>query len=163
MQVCKSYIKLELCWSSSTRGPEKFVYNLCQRGQEKSQVFPWLAVQSQQDSQNWFLQGQQRSGQSSWLSLHWRTCERSNMNRSTPAASPKPLLSLCLQQHLSFAKESLKMNHGHLSCRLVKAVSPSSLWEGLFLGLVFVKRWNLRNLFHFCSYQWKCFISSTRK
>lgn len=99
--------------------------NLCQTKQEKKQVFPCLAVQILQDRvRTDFSRVSRDLGRSSWLSLYWRTCERSNMNKSTPVASPKPLLSLCLQQSLSSAKEYLKMNHGHLSSRLGQSSQP---------------------------------------
>lgn len=163
MQVCKSYIKLELCWSFSTSGSQNFVQNLCQTGQGKSQVFPCLAVQIQQESELispgpaeiWAGAGGSHFTEELVKGLTWTN------------QLQLPHQSLCFPSAYNNAfllpKNPSKWTMDTFPLGWVKAVSPSSLWKGLFLELVFVKRWNLQNLFHFCSYQRKCFISSTQK
>lgn len=127
-----------------------FMWNLCQTKQEKKQVLSFLAVQIQQDRvRSDFSRASRDLGRSSWLSLYWRTCERSNMNKSTPVASSKPLLSLCLQQCLSFAKESLKMNHGHLSSRLGQSSQPQEFVKRIISWVSLCQKVELTKLVSF--------------
>lgn len=116
-------------------------------------------------SQNWFLQGQQRIWAGA-AGYHFSGELVKGLTRTNQLQLP--LLSPCLQQCLSFAKEYLKMNHGHLSSRLGQGSRPQQFVKRIISWVsccfFFCQKAELTKLASFfCSYQWKRSISSTQK
>lgn len=127
-------------------------------------MFPCLAVQIQQDRvRTDFSRASRDLGRNSWLSLYWRTCESSYTNKATPAASPKPLLSLCLQQCLSSAKKFLKMNHGYLSSRLGQSSQPQQLVKRIISWVSFRQKVELAKLVSFLQLSMEVFYQKYSK